>query len=127
MIINMGGGNGINANLIEFTVDSLINDRNLIVDNVDVPGGVIHGYALMLSARQYGVITSGQIMSLYADLEKARQKAETLSYFSGSDVYIRKVDILAQAYSYDAATKQLTFTRFSDYVFVAGTYSLLIW
>lgn len=127
MILNMGGGGGINAQLVEFTVDSVINDRDLVIEGVKVPGGIVKGYALMFTSSPTQAFISGQIMSLSADLNKAMSGAETLSYYSGTDYKMHKTEILGLSFSYDVATEKLTFTRFSNYVFASGTYSLLIW
>lgn len=132
MILNMSNG-GNAAQSIEFTLSSDVSyGSHLIINNVEVPGGIIRGFALFIP---YVSLTNDvQIVFAYADSEQAETNDFTVIYYSTLVSTPRLTNSRTNhsstdfGFTYNANNKTLDlYANVYNGFYKAGTYTLLVW
>lgn len=134
MIINSTGGS-VNSVFKEFTLSSDLEYPNfLTITDVDLPGGVVHGFALFAVNNNTlsEVLQDQAIFYVFADKAQAESKQISFALLSvsGDARYNTQVTPTGwgDGFVYDYANKTLTIKQnHISSKFVSGSYELLIW
>lgn len=123
MIINMSGG-GAKPQAITYT--NTDNFATSLQIPVNISGGVIKSFALMLLDQEITGTPTGLVYSVYASETDVLSKAYTYSYYD-SVTHVTKGNVLGLGYTYDISTGILTINGYGSMRFLAGEYALMIW
>lgn len=134
MIINSTGGS-VNSVFKKFTLSSDLEYPNfLTITDVDLPGGIVHGFALFAVNNNAlaEVLQDDAIFYVFADKAQAESKQISFAKFLITDDarYNTQVTPAAwgDAFVYDYANHTLTIQQNAvNSKFVSGSYELLIW
>ena len=134
MIINSTGGS-VNSVFKKFTLSSDLEYPNfLTITDVDLPGGIVHGFALFAVNNNTlaEVLQDEAIFYVFADKAQAESKQISFAKFLITDDARYNTQVTpvgwGDAFVYDYANHTLTIKQnASNSKFVSGSYELLIW
>lgn len=134
MIINSTGGS-VNSVFKKFTLSSDLEYPNfLTITDVDLPGGVVHGFALFAVNNNAlaEVLQDEAIFYVFADKAQAESKQISFAKFLITDDARYNTQVTpvgwGDAFVYDYANHTLTIKQnATNSKFVSGSYELLIW
>lgn len=134
MIINSTGGS-VNSVFKKFTLSSDLEYPNfLTITDVDLPGGIVHGFALFAVNNNAlaEVLQDEAIFYVFADKAQAESKQISFAKFLITDDARYNTQVTpvgwGDAFVYDYANHTLTIKQnASNSKFVSGSYELLIW
>lgn len=134
MIINSTGGS-VNSVFKKFTLSSDLEYPNfLTITDVDLPGGIVHGFALFAVNNNAlaEVLQDDAIFYVFADKAQAESKQISFAKFLITDDARYNTQVTpvgwGDAFVYDYANHSLTIKQnASNSKFVSGSYELLIW
>ena len=134
MIINSTGGS-VNSVFKKFTLSSDLEYPNfLTITDVDLPGGIVHGFALFAVNNNVlaEVLQDEAIFYVFADKAQAESKQISFAKFLITDDARYNTQVTpvgwGDAFVYDYANHTLTIKQnASNSKFVSGSYELLIW
>lgn len=134
MIINSTGGS-VNSVFKKFTLSSDLEYPNfLTITDVDLPGGIVHGFALFAVNNNSlaEVLQNDAIFYVFADKAQAESKQISFAKFLITDDARYNTQVTpvgwGDAFVYDYANHTLTIKQnASNSKFVSGSYELLIW
>lgn len=117
MILNMSNvGNQV---IYKDSIDNGNGSTSLVVSGVQIPGGIVKGFALM-KVGNYAVVMNN-IVCAYADQTKAETGKFNFEYYSNGYMYSGS----AGSFSYDSSTQ--TFTLDADPLIFSHEFVLFIW
>lgn len=134
MIINSTGGS-VNSVFKKFTLSSDLEYPNfLTITDVDLPGGIVHGFALFAVNNNAlaEVLQDEAIFYVFADKAQAESKQISFAKFLITDDARYNTQVTpvgwGDAFVYDYANHTLTIKQNAiNSKFVSGSYELLIW
>lgn len=134
MIINSTGGS-VNSVFKKFTLSSDLEYPNfLTITDVDLPGGIVHGFALFAVNNNAlaEVLQDEAIFYVFADKAQAESKQISFAKFLITDDARYNTQVTpvgwGDAFVYDYANHTLTIKQnATNSKFVSGSYELLIW
>lgn len=128
MILNLSNG-GSYVQYLQFTQNTQANE--LVINNVQVPGGVVKGFALIKSGSNYN-LSDSLIFYAYAYENLALSEDFVIGALDTDSGQIISFNTLNTAYGfeYDSQNQTLTLTPYdslSPAAFFYGSYVLFIW